>query len=346
MSSSRLSTACRPAVATVLAGCLFLALPAAAAAHGLSVDDDPNRPLIQYVVLGFEHMALGWDHLLFIIGCVLLAPTVGMAAKLITLFVLGHSLTLLVATLAGWKVNVTLVDVAIAFSVVFIGALGVWRRPLNWRLVGAIVFGFGLVHGLGLSTRLQGIALPEDGLALRIIAFNVGIELGQLAVLAVVVVLWKGLTRLVRQPRVAERAVFGAMVVAGLAAALILPFTAETEPAVAAGTSCVEANSAPPAPGGGGHPPKRFYGPGEEAPGEDMAHVLFDGWVVITYRADLPAASRKALERWVLGKDQAVVAAAARGQAPAVRARTIRSELTCSTFELTPVIRFREAWVG
>ena len=134
MSSSRLSTACRLAVATVLAGVPVPCPPRAAAAHGLSVDDDPNRPLIQYVVLGFEHMALGWDHLLFIIGCVLLAPTVGMAAKLITLFVLGHSLTLLVATLAGWKVNVTFVDVAIAFSVVFVGALGVWRRPLNWRL--------------------------------------------------------------------------------------------------------------------------------------------------------------------------------------------------------------------
>ena len=313
--------------------------------HGLSVDDDPNRPLIQYVVLGFEHMALGWDHLLFIIGCVLLAPTVGMAAKLISLFVLGHSLTLLVATLAGWKVNVTLVDVAIAFSVVFVGALGVRRRPLNWRLVGAIVFGFGLVHGLGLSTRLQGIALPEEGLALRIIAFNVGIELGQLAVLAVVVVLWKGLTRLVRRPRVAERAVFGAMVVAGLAAALILPFTAETEPAVAAGTSCTEATTPRPLPGRWASA-EAVLRPGRKAPSEDMAHVLFDGWVVITYRADLPAASRKALERWVLGKDQAVVAAPARGQAPAVRAVTVSSELTCSTFELDPVIRFREAWVG
>ena len=346
MSLSRLSTACRLAVATALLGGVVLALPAAALAHGLSVDDDPNRPLVQYVVLGFEHMALGWDHLLFIIGCVLLAPTVGMAAKLISLFVLGHSVTLLVATLAGWKVNVTLVDVAIAFSVVFVGALGVWRRPLNWRLVGAIVFGFGLVHGLGLSTRLQGIALPEDGLALRIIAFNVGIELGQLAVLAVVVVLWKGLTRLLPRPAVAERAVFGAMVAAGLAAALILPFTAETEPAVAAGTSCIEANYSPPAPGRGGHPPKRFYGPDEEAPSEDMAHVLFDGWVVITYRADLPAASRKTLERWVLGKDQAVVAAAARRQEPAVRAVTVRSELSCLTFELDPLIRFREAWVS
>ena len=77
-----------------------------------------------------------------------------------------------------------------------------------------------------------------------------------------------------------------------------------------------------------------------------MAHVLFDGWVVITYRADLPAASRKALERWVLGKDQAVVAAAARRQEPAVRAVTVRSELSCSTFELDPLIRFREAWVS
>ena len=150
----------RLALFAAIAGCVVLALPARALAHGLNVDDDPNRPLVQYVVLGFEHMALGWDHLLFIVGCVLLAPSVKTAAKLVSLFVLGHSLTLLVATLAGWKMNVTAVDVAIALSVVFVGVLGVWRGEKNWRVVGAVVFGFGLVHGLGLSTRLQAIALP------------------------------------------------------------------------------------------------------------------------------------------------------------------------------------------
>ena len=323
---------------------MILALPASALAHGLNVDDDPNRPLIQHVVLGFEHMALGWDHLLFIIGCVLLAPSVKTAAKLVSLFVLGHSLTLLVATLVGWKVNVTAVDVAIALSVVFVGALGVWRGEKNWRLVGAVVFGFGLVHGLGLSTRLQEIALPEDGLALRIILFNIGIELGQLTVLAVVVAVWRLVAKLLRQPTKSERVAFGAMVAAGLIAAVVLPFTASTDAAVTGEGTCTESDYAPPAPIGGGHPPKRFFGPTEAAPSEDMGHVLYDGWVVITYKASLPTSRRVALKTWVEGKDQAVVAAASADQPEAIRAFTVRSSLVCSDLELDTLQRFRDAW--
>jgi hydrogenase/urease accessory protein HupE len=330
-----------------LVDCVVLLFPAVARAHGLSVDDDPQRPLIQYVVLGFEHMAVGWDHLLFILGCVLLAPSVRSAAKLVSLFVLGHSLTLLVATLAGWKVNVTAVDVAIALSVVFVGALGVWRGEKNWRLVGAVVFGFGLVHGLGLSTRLQEIALPEDGLATRIVLFNVGIELGQLAVLAVVVGIWKLVSMLLPRPSTAERVAFGGLVAAGLIAAVILPFTASTETAVATST-CSEADYRPTTTGGGGggHPPKRFFAPDEDAPREDMAHVLLDGWIVITYKATLPAADRAALKTWIQGKDQAVVAAAAVNQKEAINAHTVRRSLTCVEVDLESLTRFRDAWFG
>jgi len=139
----------------------LLLAPAAASAHALFGDQDPNRPLVDYLSLGFLHMVGGWDHLLFITGVVLLAGNVRSAAKLITLFVAGHSLTLLIATLAGWRLNATAVDVVIALSLVYVGVQG-WRgRPTELRLTGAIVFGFGLVHGLGLSTRLQALRLPE-----------------------------------------------------------------------------------------------------------------------------------------------------------------------------------------
>lgn len=343
----RHSSPLRSALLTALFGCAFLVFPAVASAHGLSVDDDPQRPLLQYVLLGFEHMAVGWDHLLFILGCVLLAPSIKGAAKLVSLFVLGHSLTLLVATLAGWKVNVTAVDVAIALSVVFVGALGVWRGEKNWRLVGAVVFGFGLVHGLGLSTRLQEIALPEDGLATRIVLFNVGIELGQLAVLAVVVGIWKLVSTLLPRPATAERVAFGGLVAAGLIAAVILPFTASTETAVAT-SSCSEADYRPTSAGGGGggHPPKRFFAPDEDAPSEDMAHVLFDGWVVITYKASLSAADRTALKTWIESKDQAVVAAAASDQQEALTAHTVRRSLKCADLDLASLTEFRDAWFG
>src|SRR5918999_1606184 len=79
-----------------------LLIPAAASAHALFVDNNPNRTVLEYLWIGFWHMAGGWDHLLFILGVVLIAGSIRPAAKLISLFVAGHSLTLLVATVVGW----------------------------------------------------------------------------------------------------------------------------------------------------------------------------------------------------------------------------------------------------
>src|SRR5215217_8542041 len=98
-------------------------------AHALFADHDPNRPLLEYVWIGFWHMVGGWDHLLFILGVVLIAGALKPAAKLISLFVAGHSLTLIVATVAGWKLNATFVDVVIALSLVYVGSKA-WRAVL------------------------------------------------------------------------------------------------------------------------------------------------------------------------------------------------------------------------
>jgi hydrogenase/urease accessory protein HupE len=166
----------RPALTFAVAASLLL--PAAAAAHALFADHNPNRPVLEYVWIGFWHMVGGWDHLLFILGVVLIAGALKPAAKMISLFVLGHSLTLIVATVAGWKLNATVVDVVIALSLVYVGIQGLVGRPDDFRLMGAIVFAFGLVHGLGLSTRLQDLGLPESGVVIRVILFNVGVEVG------------------------------------------------------------------------------------------------------------------------------------------------------------------------
>ena len=122
-------------------------------------------------------MLLGWDQMLSIAGVVLLAGELARAAKLISLFVQGHSLTLLVATLSGWRVDATLVDVVIALSVVYVGVQGLRGRPFFFfffffspppppfffpRAGGPSArscSSFGLVHGLGLSTRLQDLGL-------------------------------------------------------------------------------------------------------------------------------------------------------------------------------------------
>ncbi len=175
------------ASALVAAGSASLLTPAAVHAHALFCYHYPERSLIDYLPLGFGHMVCGWDHLLFIAEVVLLSGSWRTAAKLISLFVLGHSITLLVATLAVWELNATVVYVVIALSLVYVGIQS-WRcRPENLRLTGAIVFGFGLVHGLGLSTRLQYLELPDSELVERLLLFNVGVELGQLAALTVIV---------------------------------------------------------------------------------------------------------------------------------------------------------------
>ena len=167
----------RPAagIAVVVSAVVFAP---AASAHGIS-GSAADKSTLEFIPLGIEHMLLGWDHLLFIAGIVLLAGELRRAAKLISVFVLGHSTTLIAGTLAGWRVDATVVDIVIALSLVFVGVVGWFGRLTQWRWFGLGVFAFGLVHGLGLSTRLPDLGLPEDGLFGRVIAFNVGVEIGQ-----------------------------------------------------------------------------------------------------------------------------------------------------------------------
>jgi hypothetical protein len=129
--------------------------------------------------------------LLFLFGVMFFLTTLGAIVKFITVFTVGHSITLIGATLYGVQANDFLVDAVIAVSVIYKGFdnLDGFRRyfgiePPN--LLG-MVFAFGLFHGFGLSTRLQLIGLPKEGLATRLLAFNVGVELGQIAALAAMV---------------------------------------------------------------------------------------------------------------------------------------------------------------
>ena len=164
--------------------------PTAASAHGIG-GDAADRSVLGFVPLGVEHMLLGWDHLLFIAGVVLIAREVRLAAKLISVFVVGHSTTLIAATLAGWQVNAGLVDAIIALSVAFVGCVGLFNRPESFTWFGGVVLAFGLIHGLGLATRFQALGLPEEGQLWKVIAFNVGIEIGQLAgIIAMVALAW------------------------------------------------------------------------------------------------------------------------------------------------------------
>ena len=176
---------------------LFIALllPSLAHAHGMSeaekqtILDGGN---LQFLMIGATHMLTGYDHLLFVFGIVFFLTTFMDVVKYITAFTIGHSITLISATLMGITVNYFLIDAVIALSVCYIGYenIGGFRKyfekapDLIWA-----VFIFGLIHGLGLSTRLQQLPLGEEGIVLRILSFNLGIELGQIAALCLMVAL-------------------------------------------------------------------------------------------------------------------------------------------------------------
>jgi len=338
--------------AAVLSALILLAVPSVAAAHGIS-GEATDTSTAGYVPLGVEHMLLGWDHLLFVLGIVLLARGPRRAAKLISLFVAGHSLTLVVATLAEWRVSPELVDVVIALSVVFVAALGLRReRPADDLAVGAVILGFGLVHGLGLSTRLQDLGIPDEGLLGKTIAFNVGIEIGQLVAVLVMFGLVAAAARSITAwPRV-RQAAFAVLAVAGLVAAVALGLTAgDEDPAAvrlagsAADSGCTVVDETPAGARSGDHPERKFLAPGDEVREEDLAHVRGDGWVIVRYGPATTPEQVAALRAWIEGSDRAVAAAPDPAQQAALTATTARRRASCARHDLPAVQEFAAAWL-
>ena len=161
-------------------------------AHGVSAADRAfmeQGGLMAFLYLGAKHMVTGYDHLLFLFGVIFFLYRMRDVGLYVTLFAVGHSVTLLYGVLSGTHVNAYLVDAVIGFSVVYkaLDNLGAFRAWFGGQPdMKAAVFVFGLVHGFGLATKLQDFALPRAGLAPRIVAFNVGVEIGQVLALAAI----------------------------------------------------------------------------------------------------------------------------------------------------------------
>jgi len=178
----------------------LMLLSVSAYAHGMSEADKAailNAGNLQYIWLGATHMLSGYDHLLFLFGVIFFLTNTKDIIKFVTAFTIGHSITLITATLFGIKMNYYIIDAVIALSVMykafdnngyFQSYLGIKKSP---NLLMMVVI-FGLIHGFGLSTRLQELPLGEPGMdmLLRIISFNIGVELGQiLALIGMLIVL-------------------------------------------------------------------------------------------------------------------------------------------------------------
>ena len=165
-------------------------------AHGV---EDKDAAYLQQITgvkvfplmyLGAKHMVTGFDHLLFLTGVIFFLHRLKDIALYVTLFAVGHSLTLLSAVLMDIRANSHLVDAIIAISVVYkafenIGGFDRLGLAIDLRKA---VFGFGLVHGLGLATKIQNLDLQRDGLVENILSFNIGVELGQFLALALMLV--------------------------------------------------------------------------------------------------------------------------------------------------------------
>lgn len=343
-----LPPAARLAVAGALFAVFMLVFPDTALAHG--VNDAAGKSTPEFVWLGVTHMLLGWDHLLFVAGVALIAGTVRRAAGLISLFALGHSATLITASIAGWRFSPTKVDLVIGISVVFVGVVAMVARPhttTHWRLFGGSVLGFGLIHGLGLSTRLQDIDVHGVGSLGRIIAFNIGIEVGQVLALLVVAVIAKYLPARLTSEK-AQQAASAALIALGALAAVVVvvDWAGRPEPVAAAPGPCTTGERVDNLPlSNGGHPARDFYGPTETAPLKDFGHVLADGYVIVQYEPTLPAEQLAQLQAYVTGQSGGKVSGGARPDLPAVLTAThVRGTLSCTAFDLPALQQFAEAW--
>jgi hypothetical protein len=164
-------------------------------AHG--VDDSTKQfllanqgvSIIPYMYIGAKHMVTGYDHLLFLVGVIFFLYRSKDVMIYVTLFTIGHSLTLMVGVLYDLAVNAYLIDAIIGFSIIYKGFdnLGGFKRLFGFQPNTKVaVMIFGLFHGFGLATKIQEFEIPQDGLIENLIAFNVGVELGQFSALIIV----------------------------------------------------------------------------------------------------------------------------------------------------------------
>jgi hypothetical protein len=188
-------------LAALLLGALLVPV---VAAHGVAEGDAAflegaeGAHVGPFMYLGAKHMITGFDHILFLLGVIFFLYRWQDVAVYVSLFTIGHSVTLLGGVLMDIQVSAYLVDAVIGLSVVYKGFdnLGGFQRVLGYQPnTRAAVLIFGLFHGFGLATKLQEYQLSTDGLVTNIVSFNVGVEVGQLLALGFILIgmtWWRG----------------------------------------------------------------------------------------------------------------------------------------------------------
>jgi hydrogenase/urease accessory protein HupE len=174
-------------------------------------DQSLGAVILEFVGQGVRHIFIGPDHILFVISLVLLGGRLATQVKIITAFTLAHSTTLTLATLGLVDPPPRLVESLIALSIVLVGLHNLWRLRRSLSVApeldprAALAFGFGLVHGFGFAHVLSELELPRQALAWSLAAFNIGVEIGQAAIVLTAAPLLLALKR--RAPPPVARAV-------------------------------------------------------------------------------------------------------------------------------------------
>lgn len=180
----------------VIAIAALLLVPSVTA-HGVDDDDagfladNEGLAIGPFLYLGAKHMVTGYDHLLFLVGVIFFLYKMKDVAIYVSMFTLGHSATLLLGVLADIPANAYLIDAIIGASVVYKGFdnLGGFKRLFGVQPSTKVaVLIFGLFHGFGLATKVQDLGLSRDGLVGNLLAFNIGVEIGQLLALGAIII--------------------------------------------------------------------------------------------------------------------------------------------------------------
>lgn len=180
----------------VLSALLFMTVPEALA-HGVAegdkgfIQESSGVMLLPFIYMGAKHMITGYDHLLFLFGVIFFLYRLKDVGLYVTLFAVGHSVTLLLGVLLEINVSAYVIDAIIGFSVVYkaLDNLGAFQRWFGYQpdtRMATLVFG--LIHGFGLATKILDYRIAADGLIPNLIAFNVGVEIGQLLALSTILI--------------------------------------------------------------------------------------------------------------------------------------------------------------
>ncbi len=172
--------------------------------------------IIPFVYLGAKHMVTGYDHILFLLGVIFFLHGMKQIAGYVSLFAIGHSLTMLMGVYFNFGINSYIIDAIIGFSVLYkaldnLGAFKLWFGHQPDTRVATLIFG--LLHGFGLASKIIEYDISADGLVPNLLAFNVGVEIGQLLALATILVVmkyWRASASFVQQAYAANVAMMAA----------------------------------------------------------------------------------------------------------------------------------------